>query len=502
MNTHPIEPVPLRSEIIHGRDSAEEPKARVWIGEREPVTVSYARLTTLWAEMLMPWAEWVREVVEELGDSITDVPEPARNMAALTPERVQEDALLNFYRERAEARDDVGAIPVGAPQDGRVVSSRDVIVWIAGQEDAGPLRLSLEGATNLSGRLRNVADTLADIIIEQRGGRARRRSLRRAGSHVVTPERGRRDLRLAPTDAPPTLWTETLLFLCAGRVRFSEHTVENYRVPLFRLCRFLPSRGVEAWREVERADLRAWLKAETESLGLCGRSVRRNLSAVRSFLRWLRAEGKIERDPAHGMRGPRMEHRLPDVPSEAEMSAVLDRQNAEAESGAFLAVRDLALIETFYSTGARLSEVIGMSVSDVEWRPREGRADVLVNGKGEKERWVPLGRPATAALRRWLRVRRREAKPGVDALFIGRHGRGLTPSGVRLRVQRAFREATGEERGPHVLRHACATHLFEHGAGIMALCEHLGHADVTTTLYVRLSRRKLKQTYDEAHPRA
>jgi integrase/recombinase XerD len=294
----------------------------------------------------------------------------------------------------------------------------------------------------------------------------------------------------------------------------SRNTLEAYRCDLLQFGSFLDRRAIDACR-AQHGDLTAFLSelsgtadgTDTVDRGRRGAPTRppmaaatlgRKVACLRSFYRHLRREGAIEHDPTAELRGPRKSQRLPRVLSRAEVARLL----REPKGTEPLALRDRALLEVMYACGLRVSEAIGLDVGDVDLDEGMLRA----RGKGSKERLVPIGRQAVAALRAYCN-RGRPALLGKrveSRLFVNRRGSGLTRQGLYKIVQGHARRAGMQERmSPHTLRHSFATHLLAGGCDLRSLQEMLGHADLTTTqIYTQLSADRLKDAYFSAHPRA
>jgi integrase/recombinase XerC len=231
-------------------------------------------------------------------------------------------------------------------------------------------------------------------------------------------------------------------------------------------------------------------------------TIARKAAALRAFFGWLRRKGVVTVDPTRNLRTPKGDRRLPRVPKAAEVAGLLD-DGPPAEEGmdTAVALRDLAVLEVLYGAGLRISELCGLSPSDVD--ARGGLVTVL--GKRAKVRRVPLGESAIAAIGAYLDAGRTilstPASP-PDALFLNRRGRRLTPRDARRITERRLL-SDGRAISPHSLRHAYATHLLEGGADLRAVQELLGHADVATTqLYTHLTKDRLRAVYDATHPRA
>jgi len=275
----------------------------------------------------------------------------------------------------------------------------------------------------------------------------------------------------------------------------SANSVAAYRRDLRDLTAFLRARRTAADGAVA-ADLEAYFG------GPGGRgaptSVARRSSAVRGFYRYLFNEGRIDGDPTRPVRSPRRRESLPRVLSVEEIEAILAAVRASGDEGQ----RDLAMIELLYGCGLRVSELVGLRVADVDLEAGLLRCV----GKGDKERVVPLGGYASAAVRRYLNEGRRRALRGRrrDELFLNAHGRRLTRQGVDYLLRRRVR-AAGIERvvSAHTLRHSFATHLVRAGADLRSVQEMLGHASVATTqVYTHVSAEHLREVFLESHPRA
>jgi len=277
--------------------------------------------------------------------------------------------------------------------------------------------------------------------------------------------------------------------------RASPHTVAAYRRDLLRLRRRLAEQGVRRWEEADAGALRAALQAE-RARGLSPRSLARMLSALRAFLDRLVREGRLPANPARDLRPPKARRPLPEPPGVDQTARLLALPAGEDP----LLVRDRALLELLYSSGLRLAELVGLDLQDLDL----AEALVRVRGKGGKERVVPVGRRAREALEAWLRARPALAAPGEPAVFVGRGGGRLGPRAVQQRLRRwGALQGLPMPLHPHLLRHACATHLLESSGDLRAVQELLGHADIgTTQIYTRLDFQHLARVYDAAHPRA
>ena len=269
----------------------------------------------------------------------------------------------------------------------------------------------------------------------------------------------------------------------------SPHTVKAYGRDLREFAAFCDRYygGPWTWGGVDRLAVRGFLGAQQQR-GLSKRSSARALSALRTFFRFLNTTQGIEVNPARATRTPRLERKLPTYLNRAEIEVLFAEAEARAAEGGFREARDLAMLELFYSTGMRLSELAGLNDADLDLVSDQ----VKVRGKGKKERIVPVGRKAIAAVRAYLRIRGENR-----ALFINRRGKRITPRGVQLAVRAMI------DKNVHSLRHSFATHLLDAGADLRSVQELLGHASLgTTQVYTHTSVERLKQVYHQAHPRA
>jgi integrase/recombinase XerC/integrase/recombinase XerD len=281
-----------------------------------------------------------------------------------------------------------------------------------------------------------------------------------------------------------------------GTRGLSPHTVRAYHGDLGELAEWAGERG-RAPGELVYRDLRGYAAALSER-GLARSSVARKLAAIRAFGEHLVKTGEAAQNAAELLPSPKRASRLPRVLSPDDAARLLDRIPASDP----LAVRDRAMLELAYACGLRADEVCGLELDGVSFESETLR----VRGKGQKERVVPIGEPAQAALRRYLESARHTLaeRPEETALFLSRRGRRLHTSDVRRRLERWVREAAiAGGVSPHVLRHSFATHMLEGGADLRSIQELLGHASVSTTqIYTRVEPGRLRREYARAHPRA
>ncbi len=284
----------------------------------------------------------------------------------------------------------------------------------------------------------------------------------------------------------------------------SPHTIAAYRRDLEAFTAFLDRRhGGRSWQfaDVDRLALRAFL-GELERRGLARRSAARTLSAIRSFYRWLHVHHDIDTVAVRAAKLPRLEKRLPGYLLAEQVERLFAHAEELAGDDDPEAVRDLAMLELFYSSGLRLSELRGLDLPRLDLVGDQ----VKVIGKGRKERIVPVGSRATLALRRWLTLREdyaRRPKADRQAVFIGRTGRRLAAVTIQRRMHRLYDAIGADGMRTHSMRHTFATHLLDAGADLRAVQELLGHASLSTTqIYTHTSVERLKEVYRKAHPRA
>ena len=271
----------------------------------------------------------------------------------------------------------------------------------------------------------------------------------------------------------------------------SPHTTAGYRRDLAKLLRFMDDAQIASFDALDANRMRSFVAGEHRA-GLAPKSLQRLLSSCRSLFRQLTREGLLAHDPLLGVRGPKVRRKLPQVLDVDEASALV-----ETDSGGKLAVRDRAMLELFYSSGLRLSELVGLRWLDL----RLDDGEVRVLGKGSKTRVVPVGRHAIAALRV---LGAEQGMPADGPVFRGRGNAAINPRTVQLRMKTlALQQGIPKHIHPHLLRHTFASHMLESSGDLRAVQELLGHADIATTqIYTHLDFQHLAKVYDAAHPRA
>lgn len=304
---------------------------------------------------------------------------------------------------------------------------------------------------------------------------------------------------------------ESWLNELGAQQRYSPHTITAYRHDLQALQACFPDRALDTLEEIHIRQALGRLHGQ----GQQARSLARTLSAWRTYFAWRAPDATLTRNPAQGVRAPRIPRSLPKALSVDQAQALLDRSQLPPADTP-IDKRDMAMFEVLYSSGLRLSELVGL-----DWQPlREpGYAshswiqlierEATVRGKGRKTRTVPLGQHAIDALQAWLTVRGQLLPPAPDAdtraaLFLGARGRRVSPRVVQLQLQAlAQRIGLPMQVHPHSLRHSFASHLLQSAQDLRAVQELLGHANIATTqIYTRLDFQHLSASYDQAHPRA
>jgi len=283
----------------------------------------------------------------------------------------------------------------------------------------------------------------------------------------------------------------------------SPHTVKAYHRDLEVFTEFCDRYygGRWTWTTVDRLGLRGFL-GELQRRGLSKRTAARSLSAVRSLYRYLQVHHDVPNAVARAARVPRIDKRLPAHLDRQHVERLFQWAEARADGDEFKPTRDLAVLELFYSTGIRLSELSGLNLDDLDLLSDQAK----VRGKGRKERIVPVGSRAVLALRRYLSLREQVApRAAADrrAVFLSTRGRRMAPREIQRAVHAMFDAVGGDGLRVHSLRHTFATHMLDAGADLRAVQELLGHASLSTTqVYTHTSVERLKKVYQGAHPRA
>jgi len=289
-------------------------------------------------------------------------------------------------------------------------------------------------------------------------------------------------------------WLKTLIIKSS-----SQHTIDAYRSDLNIFLNYCSSVKLDL-NDLEASDLRGFIVYCVEAKGLTNKTVRRYLTSIRSYMKWMQQNGRIEVDNAQDVSLKRHPRNLPNIISEEDMCLLLDQPDPQLKNDIWLWKRDKAMFEVLYSSGLRVSELVNLTLQNIDLRNNLVR---VIAGKGNKDRNVPLGSKAISALQVWLEFRL-EKKPTTNTLFLNRLGNKLTIQQVRNRVVlQAKRAGLSEHMHPHLFRHCFATHLLSASGDIRAVQEMLGHADISSTeIYTQVDFASLTRTYDAAHPRA
>jgi integrase/recombinase XerC len=282
----------------------------------------------------------------------------------------------------------------------------------------------------------------------------------------------------------------------------SVHTIRAYIGDLDSLLTHLNAIGVTDISQLELIHLRSWL-ANQQVKGGARTTLSRRAVSVRLFTKWAVKNKYLAKDVAATLATPKGHRTLPEVLDIADAKTAMDSLATRAsEEETPISLRDVAMVELLYATGARVAELCGLDVSDIDY----DRQTIRVLGKGNKERSIPLGNPAMKAMNVWLKEGRDLIKNSLsgNAVFLGARGKRIDQRTVRTVVYNALQAIEGIERmGPHALRHSAATHLLEGGADLRTVQEILGHASLATTqIYTHVSTERLQKAFKQAHPRA
>jgi integrase/recombinase XerC len=286
----------------------------------------------------------------------------------------------------------------------------------------------------------------------------------------------------------------------SGARGFSPNTLKAYRSDISELLVFAQSRDIQNPAEITIDLLRDYLWVLSET-GLAKSSLARKSAAFRSFTAWLHKNQVIEVDPGLRLRTPKQNKPLPTVVSRESLAQVFESLQLKATPDNPQGMRDLLIFELLYATGARVSELVGLNLEDIDY----GRSLLRVLGKGSKVRMVPYGKPAAEALESWIRQGRPqlESEHSHSALLLNSRGKRVGVRQVYGLVASCLESTPTGATGPHSLRHSAATHLLDGGADLRSVQELLGHASLgTTQIYTHVSIERLKDGYKNAHPRA
>lgn len=295
-------------------------------------------------------------------------------------------------------------------------------------------------------------------------------------------------------DSAETDWIGKFIAHLEFERRLSPLTCKHYRRDLEAFAAFCDETQLPHWSDIDTEHVRAFA-GRSYRRGLSARSIQRRLSAARTFFRYLLREKHVRNNPVTSVPAPKHKKRLPENLDADRMGRLL-----EIPGTGTIVDRDRAILELLYSSGLRLAELIGLNMGDID--PHD--ATVRVTGKGNKDRIVPVGRKALAALERWHTSRPEWAAAGETALFVSNRGQRLSPRSVQARVSYwAKHQGIDSNVYPHLFRHSFATHMLESSHDLRGVQELLGHASISTTqVYTHLDFQHLAQIYDKTHPRA
>jgi len=276
--------------------------------------------------------------------------------------------------------------------------------------------------------------------------------------------------------------------------RASLHTIKSYQFDIQHLITYCHAKTLTQWADVQQSDIRAHI-ASRHRQGISSKSLQRELSAIRSFYRFLLKNQLVESNPAHYVKAPKQARLLPKTLDVDQITGLL-----EAGTSSDLEIRDVAMFELFYSSGLRLGELAALDVSDLDIADR---SLVVRSGKGGKTRILPIGGKAIAAINTWL-AQRKTLAIGETAVFTSNRGFRLSRRSIELRLELwCKKKGIVEHVYPHKLRHSFASHLLESSQDLSAVQELLGHSSLSTTqIYTQLNFQHLADVYDKAHPRA
>jgi len=293
-------------------------------------------------------------------------------------------------------------------------------------------------------------------------------------------------------------WINSFLAKCRNERNYSPHTLTNYSRDLKSLIAYCEQHKMIKWSELDEQSIRSFI-SQRHRQGLGGASLQRVLSTLRSFFKYLLIENEVTHNPAKSIQAPKTDRKLPSTLDVDRVTRLIEIKGDEVET-----VRDRAIMELFYSSGLRLSEMTALNVDEGK---KSISGIIRVKGKGDKERELPVGSKACTAMKEWL-TRRNELvskkNKNEPALFLGKQGKRIHNSVIQKRLKYwAKKQGIDMNVYPHMLRHSFASHMLESSSDLRAVQELLGHADISTTqIYTHLDFQHLAKVYDAAHPRA
>lgn len=277
--------------------------------------------------------------------------------------------------------------------------------------------------------------------------------------------------------------------------RASPHTIKSYQRDIEQLTQFCADKPIRHWRDVQQNHIRSHI-ASRHRQGIESKSLQRELSAIRSFYKFLLKKRLVDSNPAQHIKAPKQTRKLPKLLDVDQISGLL-----EAGASSPLEIRDVAMFELLYSSGLRLSELASLNLADLDL---SDHSMVVRSGKGGKSRILPIGGHAVSAIEIWLKHRGKTADTNESAVFVSARGNRLSQRSIQLRLsQWCLKKGITTHVHPHMLRHSFASHLLESSQDLRAVQELLGHSNISTTqIYTHLDFQHLAEIYDKAHPRA
>jgi integrase/recombinase XerC len=293
-----------------------------------------------------------------------------------------------------------------------------------------------------------------------------------------------------------TQYLDSYIQVLRSEKYYSPHTCKNYRRDLENFSRYLQQRGITQWHKADYALVSGYAAFRFRN-GLKSSTIQRELSSIRGFYQYLIREGVVKSNPSKDVSAPKPDQLLPKTCDAEQIGQLLHSNETDNE----LTIRDLAIFELMYSSGLRLAELVNIDISDIDLNQKF----VIVTGKGNKTRYLPIGSKAIDATKRWMKLRSGFVRSNTgQALFLSKLGKRISHRNVQARLNQLAKKRTLDQRlSPHMLRHSFATHLLESSGDLRSVQELLGHANISTTqIYTHLDFQHLAKVYDSAHPRA
>jgi integrase/recombinase XerC len=276
---------------------------------------------------------------------------------------------------------------------------------------------------------------------------------------------------------------------------YSDDTCDDYQRDLALFAEYLETKGVLDWKLAKQSTILGFIGQRFRQ-GVKGNSIQRELSSIRSFYYYLIQQQVITKNPTDGVKAQKSAYKLPKIFYEEQVEQLLKSHHRDND----LKVRDLAMFELMYSSGLRLAELASMNLQDIDFQCRQ----MIVTGKGNKMRFLPVGHKAVTAVKKWLKRRPNFETYELQALFLSKQGKRISRYSIQSRLKLLTKSQSLDIHvNPHMLRHSFATHLLVSGADIRVIQELLGHSDISTTqIYTHLDYNHLSKVYNNAHPRA